>query len=205
MDIIALIMAGGKGTRFGGDTEKPMAIFDGKPIIRRVIEAAKESNRITEVYVAVTAYTPKTAQEATKESVKLIETDGQGYHIDVQQAIQDANLKCPVLVVSADLPLLSGMFLDEIISKYEESGKAALTVMIPEDALVKYGLSAVSPYEHEGRMYAVSGINIIDGRRIFEEQEQEVVASRRPEAVFTVNSIKDLEAAKNYLLCTTRE
>jgi adenosylcobinamide-phosphate guanylyltransferase len=205
MDIIALIMAGGKGTRFGGDTEKPMAIFNGKPIIRRVIEAAKESNRITEVYVAVTAYTPKTAQEATKESVKLIETDGQGYHIDVQQAIQNANLKCPVLVVSADLPLLSGMFLDEIISKYEESGKAALTVMIPEDALVKYGLSAVSPYEHEGRMYAVSGINIIDGRRIFEEQEQEVVASRRPEAVFTVNSIKDLEAAKNYLLCTTRE
>jgi adenosylcobinamide-phosphate guanylyltransferase len=106
MDIIALIMAGGKGTRFGGETEKPMAIFDGKPIIRRVIEAAKESKRITEVYVAVTAYTPKTAQEAAKESVKLIETDGQGYHIDVQQAIKDSNLKCPVLVVSADLPLL---------------------------------------------------------------------------------------------------
>jgi adenosylcobinamide-phosphate guanylyltransferase len=204
MDIIALIMAGGKGTRFSGDTEKPMAIFDGKPIIRRVIEAAKESKRITEVYVAVTAYTPKTAQEVTKESVKIIETDGQGYHVDVQQAVQNANLKCPVLVVSADLPLLSGMFLDEIIGKYEQSGKPALTVMIPEDALIVYGLSAVSPYEYEGRMYAVSGINIIDGRRIFEEQEQEVVASRRPEAVFTVNSVKDLETAKNYLLRTKR-
>jgi len=204
MDIIALIMAGGKGTRFSGDTEKPMAIFDGKPIIRRVIEAAKESKRITEVYVAVTAYTPKTAQEATKESVKIVETDGQGYHVDVQQAVQNANLKCPVLVVSADLPLLSGMFLDEIIGKYEQSGKPALTVMIPEDALIVYGLSAVSPYEYEGRMYAVSGINIIDGRRIFEEQEQEVVASRRPEAVFTVNSVKDLETAKNYLLLTKR-
>jgi GTP:adenosylcobinamide-phosphate guanylyltransferase len=94
------------------------------------------------------------------------------------------------------------MFLDEIIGKYEESGKPALTVMIPEEALIEYGLSAVSPYEHEGRMYAVSGINIIDGRRILEEQEQEVVASRRPEAVFTVNSVKDLEAAKNYLLRT---
>jgi GTP:adenosylcobinamide-phosphate guanylyltransferase len=94
------------------------------------------------------------------------------------------------------------MFLDEIIGKYEESGKPALTVMIPEEALIEYGLSAVSPYEHEERMYAVSGINIIDGRRILEEQEQEVVASRRPEAVFTVNSVKDLEAAKNYLLRT---
>jgi GTP:adenosylcobinamide-phosphate guanylyltransferase len=77
--------------------------------------------------------------------------------------------------------------------------------MIPEDASIEYGLSAVSPYEHEGRVYAVSGINIIDGRRIFEEQEQEIVVSRRPEAVFTVNSIKDLEEAKNYLLRTMRE
>jgi GTP:adenosylcobinamide-phosphate guanylyltransferase len=53
---------------------------------------------------------------------------------------------------------------------------------------------------HEGKMYAVSGINIIDGDRILEEQEQEVVVSSRPEAVFTVNASKDLDAAKNYLL-----
>ena len=203
MDIVALIMAGGKGTRFGGDTEKPMAMFNGKPLIKRVIEAAKESERITEIYVAVTSYSPKTAQEAKKASVKVIETEGKGYHADVQQAVIDANINCPVLIVSADLPLLNGMFLDEIIEEYEESGKPALTVMIPEEALIEYGLSAVSPYEHEGRMYAVSGINIIDGRRILEEQEQKVVASSRPEAVFTVNSVKDLEVAKNYLSRTT--
>ena len=203
MDIVALIMAGGKGTRFGGDTEKPMAMFNGKPLIRRVIEAVKESERITEIYVAVTSYSPKTAQEATKAAVKVIETEGKGYHADVQQAVKDAKINCPVLIVSADLPLLTGMFLDKIIKEYEESGKPALTVMIPEEALIKFGLSSVSPYEHEGKMYAVSGINIIDGRRILEEQEQKVVASRRPEAVFTVNSVKDLEAAKKYLSRTT--
>ena len=203
MDIVALIMAGGKGTRFGGDTEKPMAMFNGKPLIRRVIEAVKESERITEIYVAVTSYSPKTAQEATKAAVKVIETEGKGYHADVQQAVKDAKINSPVLIVSADLPLLTGMFLDKIIKEYEESGKPALTVMIPEEALIKFGLSSVSPYEHEGKMYAVSGINIIDGRRILEEQEQKVVASRRPEAVFTVNSVKDLEAAKKYLSRTT--
>jgi GTP:adenosylcobinamide-phosphate guanylyltransferase len=106
------------------------------------------------------------------------------------------------LIVSSDLPLLTGEFLDEIISKYEESGKPALTVMVPEEAFREYGLSAVSLYEHEGRMYAVSGINIIDGNRILEEQEQQVIVSSRPEAVFTVNSTKDLESAKNYLLNT---
>ncbi len=197
-------MAGGKGTRFGGDTEKPMAKFMGKPLIRRVIEATKKSERIAETYVAVTAYSPKTAQEAAKASVKVIETNGQGYHADVQQAIQEANLTGPVLIISADLPLLNGEFLDEIIEEYKESGKDALTVMIPEEAFREYGLSAVSLYEHEGKMYAVSGINIIDGQRILEEQEQEVIVSKRPEAVFTANSLKDLESAKNYLLRTKR-
>jgi len=200
MHIVALIMAGGKGTRFGGATEKPMAQFMGKPLIRRVIEATKESERITETYVAVTSYSPKTAQEAKKAFVKVIETEGKGYHEDLQQAIKDANLSCPVLLISADLPLLNGKFLDEIIEKHRESGKPALTVMIPEEAFREYGLSAVSLYEYKGKMYAVSGVNIMDGQRISEEQEQEVVVSSRPEAVFTVNSLKDLEAAKNYLL-----
>jgi adenosylcobinamide-phosphate guanylyltransferase len=202
--IVALIMAGGKGTRFGGDTEKPMAQFMGKPLIRRVIEATKESEKIADTIVAVTSFSPKTAQEAAEASVKVVETDGKGYHADLQQAIQDAKLKCPVLIVSADLPLLSGEFLDEVISRYGESGKPALTVLIPEEAFSEYGVSAASPYEHEGKMYAVSGINIIDGQRILEEQEQEVIVSSRPEAVFTVNSSEDLEAAKNYLLRTKR-
>jgi uncharacterized protein (TIGR00454 family) len=200
MRVVALIMAGGRSRRFGGDIEKPMAKFMGKPLIRRVIEATKESKRIAETYVAVTSYTRKTAEEAAKASVKIVETDGRGYHADVQQAVQESNLTCPVVIISSDLPLLNGEFLDEIISKYEESGKPALTVMVPEEAFLEYKLSAVSPYDYDGKMYAVSGINIIDGRQISEEQEQEVVISRRPEAVFNVNSSKDLESAKNYLL-----
>jgi adenosylcobinamide-phosphate guanylyltransferase len=197
--VVAVIMAGGKGTRFSKDTEKPMAQFMGKPLIRRVIEATKESKKIAETIVAVTAISPNTAQEATEASVKVIETDGKGYHEDLKQAVQAANLTCPVLIVSADLPLLTGEFLDEIIEKYEEADKPALTVLIPEEAFRKYNIQAASPFKYNGKMYAVSGINIIDGQRILEEQEQEVVVSSRPEAVFTVNSTKDLEAAKNYL------
>jgi adenosylcobinamide-phosphate guanylyltransferase len=199
MHIVALIMAGGKGTRFGGDTEKPMALFLGKPIVSRVIQAAKESERISEIFVAVTAFSPKTAEEAKEKSVSVIETDGKGYHEDLKQAVQKLKLFEPILIISADLPLLNGEFLDEIIKKYFETNKPALTVMIPEEAFRNYGLSAVSLYEFNGKMYAVSGINILDGKRILKEQEQAVVVTTRPEAVFTVNSKNDLEAAKNYL------
>ncbi|MCW4034686.1 MAG: NTP transferase domain-containing protein, partial [Candidatus Bathyarchaeota archaeon] len=198
--IVALIMAGGKGTRFGGDTEKPMAIFQGKPLIRIVIDATKESKKIAETYVAVTSISPKTAQEAKKASVTVVETDSKGYHADLQQAVKEAKIDCPVLIVSSDLPLLTGTFIDEVIEKYEKAGKPALTVMIPEEAFQEFGLSAVSLYEHDKKMYAVSGINILDGARISEEQDQLVVVSKRPEAVFNVNSIKDLDAINDYLL-----
>ena len=199
MSFVALIMAGGKGTRFHGKTEKPMALFMGKPIIRRVIDATKESKRIIETYVAVTLFTPKTAQEAKNASVKIIKTDGLGYHEDLQQAIKAANLFCPVLIISADLPLLTGKFLDNIIEKYMKSGKPALTVLVPQEAFLEYGLCAVSVFEFKGKMYAVSGINILDGLQILDEQEQEVIFSSSPEAVFTVNSREDLDAAKKYV------
>ncbi len=192
-------MAGGKGTRFSNKMEKPMALFMGKPLIRRVIDATKQAKKISEIYVAVTSISPKTTQEAKKAGVIVVETDGNGYHEDVQQAVQKAKLISPVLIISSDLPLVSGEFLDKIISKYEQLGKPALTVMIPEEAFLKFGLEAVSLYEHEGKRYAVSGINVIDGKRILEEQEQQIVSSSRPEAVFTVNSIKDLETVKNYV------
>jgi adenosylcobinamide-phosphate guanylyltransferase len=197
-----MIMAGGKGTRFSNKIEKPMALFMGKSLIRRVIDATKQAKKISEIFVAVTSISPKTAQEAKKAGVTVIKTDGKGYHEDVQQAVQKVNLVSPVLVISSDLPLISGEFLDEIISKYEQSGKPALTVMIPEEAFRKFGLEAVSLYEHKGKMYAVSGINIIDGKRILEEQEQDVVSCSRPEAVFTVNSLNDLQVVKQYVTKT---
>jgi adenosylcobinamide-phosphate guanylyltransferase len=200
MQIVALIMGGGKGTRFDRSIEKPMAKFMGKSLISIVIKATKESKRIAKIYVAVTSNSPKTAQEARNASINVIYTNGKGYHADMQQAIQKAKLTDPVMVISSDLPLLNGEFLDEIIDKYEESVKPALTVLIPEEIFKKYGLSEVSHYEFEGKRYAISGINIVDGRRILEEQEQEVIYSEKPEAIFTVNSVKDLDLARDYLL-----
>lgn len=204
MRIVALIMAGGRGERFGKDIEKPMIKLLGKPLIKRVIEAAKASKRISETYVAVTLYNSQTAEEAVKASAKVVETEGNGYHADLRQAVLKLNLACPVLTISSDLPLLNGEFLDEIIDKYEKSRKPALTVLVPVENCRKYGVYPTSFYEHEGNTYAVSGINVIDGQRISEEQEQEVVICRKPEAIFNINTPKDLESAKNYLLRSKR-
>jgi adenosylcobinamide-phosphate guanylyltransferase len=198
-------MAGGKSERFGKNVEKPTVKLNGKSFIQRVVEAARVSKKVSEVSVALSKGSPKTADEAAKISAKVITTDGKGYHSDLQQAIKDTNLGGPVLVISSDLPLLSGKFLDEVVSRYEESGKSALIVLVPVEACYKYGINPTSFYEHKGKEYAVSGINIIDGQQIIEgqplteEQPQEAFITASPEAVFNINTPSDLKAAEHYL------
>jgi adenosylcobinamide-phosphate guanylyltransferase len=200
LSLVALIMAGGKGRRIGGKTEKPLIKLLGKPLIQWVIEATMEAERISDVYVAVTNRTPMTLEEVSKVPVKVIETDGKGYHLDLQQAILSSDLKYPLLTISADLPLLTGGFLDQVISHYWKTGKPALMVLVPIEACRRHGVEPTSLYPFEGKNYAVSGLNVVDGRKILErEQEQEVLISDRVEVAININTRLDLEAAERYL------
>ncbi len=184
----------------GGNTEKPLVKILDKPMIRWVIEAALAAERIYAVYVTLTGQTPKTVEEVSKYPVKLIKTEGKGYHSDLQQAILSADLTCPVLTISADLPLLTGIFLDEVISRYWAADKPALMVLVPVEICRKHGAEPTSLYPLEGRDYAVAGVNVVDGRRILEnEQEQEILISDRTEVAINVNTKLDLAAAERFL------
>src|SRR3990172_9554846 len=127
----SLIMAGGRGTRMGGNIEKPLVEILGKPMIQWVIEAALAAEKISETYVAVTGQTPKTIEEVSKLPVKMIKTGGKRIQMVLQQAILNNNLSRPVLTISADLPLLTGAFLDQVISHYWKAGKSALMTLVP--------------------------------------------------------------------------
>jgi adenosylcobinamide-phosphate guanylyltransferase len=205
MNIDALIMAGGESSRFGGRIEKAVVNVNDKTIIGRVIEAARSAEKISEIYVSATDQTPKTVEEVSKLPVKLVKTDGIGYHDDLQQALLKAKINGPVLILSCDLPLLTGEFLNEVVSKYEISGKPALIVLAPLHVCRKYGIEPTSFYEFKGELFVVSGINVVDGKRITEgEQEQEVVISERVEAIFNVNTPRDLELARE-IICRRRK
>lgn len=193
-------MAGGKGERMKQKTEKPLIKILGKPMILWVIEAVQAAEKVSEVYVAVTDQTPKTFEFVSKIPVNVIKTDGKGYHEDLQQAILAANLSFPVLTISADLPLLTGEFLNQVISRYWEAGNPALVVLVSVEACRKYGVEPTSLYPFKGKSYAVAGVNVVDGRKILEGmQEQEVLISDRVEVAVNVNTELDLEVAERYL------
>jgi len=201
MKIPALIMAGGQGKRFSAEIEKPLAAFLGKPLIDWVLEAVKSSSKVSNFYIVTSPHTPKTESKCLKEGLNVIRTDGKNYHEDLKQAIVYKRLYQPVLTLSSDLPALKGVFLDYVISKYEECGKPALTVLVPVEKCMEIGIVTPSTYPHLGKLYAVSGINIIDGSKVFqEEMEQEVLVYDGIEAAININSFEDLVNAEKYIL-----
>jgi adenosylcobinamide-phosphate guanylyltransferase len=190
-------MAGGKGKRIGSMVEKPLLPFLGKPLVEWVVGAVESAAKISEFYVVTSANTLETERKCLREDLKIIRTDGKGYHDDLKQAVSKAKLNCPILTVSSDLPALTGKFLDNIVSVYEKSGKDALTVLVPQKKREELKLSTAPLYEYEREGYAISGINLIDGAKILEEKIDEfAVITEEIEAALNVNTLEDLKTAQ---------
>jgi len=201
MKVPALIMAGGKGRRIDSKIEKPLLPFLGKPLIERVIEAARSAKNISEIYVVTSDYTPQTEEECLKKKLKILKTDGKGYHNDLKQAIIKEKLNFPILTIPSDLPALTGRFLDKIIRIFERKGKNALAVFVPLESRELLGLSVSSKDEFEGILYAVSGVNIINGKKTLNGGKIETAAyiTDEIEVLFNINTQKDLDIAEKNL------
>jgi len=200
MRVPALIMAGGKGKRMGLAIEKPLLPFLGKPLIDRVVEAVELSKKISEFYIVTSESTPQTEGKCLKEGLKVIRTAGKGYHDDLKQAILKAQLHCPVLTIPADLPAVTGKFLDKVVKAYEEGGKDALAVFVPIKTREELELSVSSTDFHEGVLYAVSGVNIINGAKINEEKiPTGAIITEEREVLLNINTLKDLDIAEKIM------
>ena len=201
MSVIALVMAGGKATRMKSSCEKPLVKVCGKSMIERVIHALRGSKYIDDIVVATSMFTPKTAEKMQANSVKVVETSGEDYHTDMQRAIKECVLFTPVLVISADLPLITKELIDEVIVHYERCEKPAMMVAVQALAYERLGLKSELPIEVNGEWLIPVGINIIDGGHISEpNMEQEILVLDRAEVVVNINTWIDLETAEK-LLC----
>jgi adenosylcobinamide-phosphate guanylyltransferase len=201
MRIPALIMAGGKGTRIGLTIEKPLLTFLGKPLIDWVVEAVKSAEKVSEFYVVTSKNALETERKCLRNRLKVIRTDGKSYHDDLKQAILEAKLRGPVLTMPADLPAVTGKFLDKVITAYEKCGKDALAVFVPITTREALELSVSSIDEHKGVWYAVAGVNIINGARIHDEGkiDTSAIITEEIEVLLNINTLKDLAIAEKIM------
>ena len=197
MGVTALVMAGGKGTRMALSEEKPLLKIGGKTVIEHVLAALKNAEKVESIVVAVSDYTPKTARLMAKFQVKVIKTPGKEYVSDMGYAVKRLKLQM-VLAVAADLPLITGETIDDIVERYEQCGKPALTVVVPVETKEKLGLGGEYAFEVENKLVVPAGINVIDGRRIDEEKlDDEICVVDRKEVAVNINTLQELKIAEN--------
>jgi adenosylcobinamide-phosphate guanylyltransferase len=201
MKVPALIMAGGKGSRMGLPTEKPLLPFLGKPLIDWVAGAIMDAKNVSEFYVITSSNAPQTEKHCLERGWKVLHTNAKGYHNDLKQAVSKANLTGPILTMPSDVPAITGRFLDRVIGEFEVCGKDFMAVFVPIKSRQDLGLSISSTDEYKGTWYAVSGINVINGAKIQSEGkiETSAIITEETEVLLNVNTTKDLEIAQKIM------
>jgi adenosylcobinamide-phosphate guanylyltransferase len=194
-------MAGGKGTRMNSAEEKPMMIFRGNPLINYVVAAINQSKHIKNFYIITSNNTPNTEQHCKNKGWNIIHTDAKGYHNDLKQAAHKANLIGPILTTPADIPAITGKFLDKVVNEFEQCKKDFLAVFVPIQKRLDLGLSISSIDEYRGVWYAVSGVNIINGTKIQKDDkiETSAIITEETEVLFNINTQKDREIAQKLI------
>ena len=196
-----LIMAGGKGKRMGLPVEKPLLSFLGKPLLDWVVGAVVSAERVSGFYVVTSVNTPETEKRCRSKGWSFLRTDAKGYHSDLKQAVRDAGLAGAVLTIPADLPAVTGRFLDKVVGEFEVCGKDFLAVFVPIEKRKELGLSVSSTDEYKDVWYAVSGVNIVNGAKIQEEGkiETSAIITEETEVLLNINTLKDLEISEKVM------
>ena len=196
--MIAVIMCGGSGTRMGGDIEKSLVSLGGSPLVARVVGALRNSQRFERIVAAVSPIAPATGDFVRSIGVQVVETSGAGYSQDLSTVLNDLRPN-RVLVISADMPLVSSQIIDEIASK--EQTKPLLSIILTKEFVDRIGITPSVAFRHGGVDYCQSGISIFDtSSQSAGEVEEEYVIMDRTEIALNVNSIKELELAEKLLV-----
>jgi adenosylcobinamide-phosphate guanylyltransferase len=183
-------MAGGRGSRLKMG-EKPLVTLFGRPLIDYVALALEDSS-VDRIFVATTENVPRTQKWAIERGLTVMETGGYGYVADMIEAVKTAEVTDPIMIIMADLPLVTSDLIDEIIEVYEGRPEPALSTHTPLDLHSRLGRRPDSLFNYQGRLIVPAGINVLDGAEIEKEQEDFHLILERIELAVNVNVAGDL-------------
>ena len=138
-NIMAIVLAAGKGTRMKSKKSKLVQKIYGKEIVKRAVENAKKSG-INDI-VAVVGYQKEEVMEVLGDSVKYAvqeEMLGTG-HAVMQAKEYLKGKKGKVLVLNGDVPLLRPETLNKLIEKSIENKEYATLLTAIYDNPTGYG------------------------------------------------------------------
>jgi adenosylcobinamide-phosphate guanylyltransferase len=190
-------MAGGRGSRLDMG-EKPLVTLFGRPLIDYVALALEDSS-IDRIFVATTDNVPRTREWAIERGLHVVETGGYGYVADMIEAVKKVEVKDPIMIIMADLPLVTSDLIDDIIEVYEDRPEPALSTHTPLDLHSRLGRRPDSLFNYQGRLIVPAGINVLDGVEIEKEQEDFHLILERIELAVNVNVAGDLKLCEKIM------
>jgi adenosylcobinamide-phosphate guanylyltransferase len=186
-------MAGGKGERLGlGGVEKPLLEFVGKPLVAHVIAALIQS-QIDSFVIVTSPYTPCTTRWARSSGVPVLTAPGQGYIQDYRWAMTRLGLQGPVLIISADLPLINHQLIDKIIEHHSRVQSPALGVYLPFEFCEEANVRPDLVLRAGAKLLVPSGINIVDASLSDQLQQETMLVIRDESLLCNVNKRSDLK------------
>jgi adenosylcobinamide-phosphate guanylyltransferase len=191
--MLALIMGGGEGIRLGLG-EKPLVTVGGRPMLSSVIEAFEHAGH--EVIVVLTPRTPYTANWCRVHRVPHLMTGGTGYVEDLVEAVNEVEEQKPLFTSVSDLPCLRTSTLRQIQALYHASAKPACSTWVPRRLLQEKGISCSYVESVDGVDAVPAGVNILLGKRIQEEQEENRFVLPLIDLALHVNTRTDLAIAR---------
>lgn len=216
--IIAILMAGGKGTRLKTNIEKPLLKFRNMPLIDHVVQTLFSSKHVDEIIVAVSPNTPQTKkylldrystdfnynfheinkfnEEKYNKILHILNTSGLGYLEDLSyilRTLEEYSDKDVLLFINSDMPLISSNIIDYAIENYLNSDKEALSLMVPVNTFKRNNIK----YSFVFNDLVPSGLNILISKDMI--QDEEILIISKLELAFNINTYDDLNVLNKYM------
>jgi adenosylcobinamide-phosphate guanylyltransferase len=194
--LLALIMAGGKGTRLNMG-EKPLVTICGKPMIAYVIDSFEQAG--CEIIVVASSDTPMTKNWCRTQGIEIFNAMGRGYVEDIIETVCVLEEKKPLFTCVSDLPCLTPDIIRYILTAYCDSAKDACSTWVPYAICQQFKCDPRHIERIDGEEVCPAGINILKGEGITEEQEECRVIIQDPRLVFNINTKEELSLVQSHL------
>ena len=155
-------MCGGKGTRMKLSEEKLLLKYK-KPIIEHVLNAFEDSKIFSRIVCVTSNNAPKTREFVSRMGIDTLETQGNGYVNDLDEAIAKFNEL--IFVASGDMPLLDSEIIKKITKLVNEKN-VWTSILVRKIFLKSLGFEAEFFVNYNNEECAYTGISIINPKQI---------------------------------------
>lgn len=207
--MIAVIMCGGKGSRFitQDNIEKPLARIRGQTLIETVLRAVILSGQFSRILCVSSPSSPHTTQllegkYGTVDKIEVMVAEGLGYSSDLSRALNSMRGQ-KVLTFPSDLALLNVVTVRKLVDKCTPSIHNTCIAAVAEKSFVSsVGLTCSSLVAISSNEYCYTGVcGFYLGTSISEKPFKEFYSIvNEIQLVANINTAMDLALAEHLLV-----